>query len=281
VSLGSFLPGRRDRSLVDVAAPGRECPPRKETAMIEREERDGVLTLRLAHKKASALDAELVDAVADAFEGAADAGAVVLTGTGSIFSAGVDLCRVLDGGAAYVERFLPGLERAIRALFAFPRPVVAAVNGHAIAGGCILAQACDYRLMARGGGRIGVPELLVGVPFPALALEVVRFAVSPARLQEIVYLGRTYAPDEALERGLVDELVEPDALAERAHETAVALAAIPSEAFTITKRAIRRPVLHRTALATESDRAALAAWSSPATHDHIRAYLDRTIGKRG
>src|SRR5436305_10167261 len=132
--------------------------------MLARSQRDGVLTLRLAHGKAGALGVELVDALLHELDGAAgDVRALVLTGTGSIFSAGVDLFRLTREGADYVRRFLPLLSRFFRVLFAFPMPVVAAVNGHAIAGGCVIALACDVRLMAEGGGKIGVPELLVGV----------------------------------------------------------------------------------------------------------------------
>src|SRR5215469_13927210 len=152
--------------------------------MIERTEHEGILTLRLAHGKASALDVELLDALLRELDGvAADVRALILTGTGSIFSAGVDLFRLTQGGADYVRRFLPLLSRFIRLLFAFPRPVIAAANGHAIAGGCVLVLTADYRLMAEGAGRVGVPELLVGVPFPAAALEVVRFAVPRHKLQ--------------------------------------------------------------------------------------------------
>ena len=85
----------------------------KEVSMIEREERDGVVTMRLAHGKASALDVELTEAIRRELDAAADARAVVLTGTGSIFSAGVDLFRILDGGAAYAERFCDVEESAV------------------------------------------------------------------------------------------------------------------------------------------------------------------------
>jgi hypothetical protein len=135
-------------------------------------------TFATAERVLDALGREL-----DAAAGS-DARAVVLTGAGSIFCAGVDLFRVVDEGADYVRRFLPSLADVIRKLFMLPKPVVAAANGHAIAGGCILVAACDYRLMARGGGRIGVPELLVGVPFPAIALEILRFALAPERMQD-------------------------------------------------------------------------------------------------
>jgi enoyl-CoA hydratase len=251
--------------------------------MIEREDRDGVVTLRLAHGKASALDLELSEALERELGEIAGSGAraVVLTGTGGIFSAGVDLFRLVDEGQDYVARFLTALKSSFQALFEFPLPVVAATNGHAIAGGCILVQACDYRLMARGGGRIGVPELLVGVPFPAMALEVLRFAVPPERLQEIVYTGGTWTADAALERGLVDEVAEPDALAARAGEVAAQLAAVPPAAFRITKRLLRSEVVERARrLAAANDAEAAAVWSAPETHEHIRAYLARTIGKR-
>src|SRR5262245_17682571 len=153
------------------------------TAMIERSQHEGILTLRLAHGKASALDVELLDALLHELDGVAeDVHALILTGTGSIFSAGVDLFRLTEEGADYVRRFLPLLSRFLRTLFSFPRPVVAAVNGHAIAGGCVIALACDARLMAEGDATIGLPELLVGVPFPTAAREIVRFAVPGEQL---------------------------------------------------------------------------------------------------
>src|SRR5439155_20790444 len=130
----------------------------------ERTESDGIVTLRLAQGKAAALDVQLLEALQRELSAAEDAGAVDLTGSGSSFSAGVDLFRLVDGGADYVRRFFPQLRDALRQLFAMPVPVVAAANGHAIAGGAIFVFACDVRLMS--GGRIGVPELLFGVPLP-------------------------------------------------------------------------------------------------------------------
>src|SRR5262245_6926892 len=117
--------------------------------MISRSQQEGVLTLRLAHGKASALDVELLDALLQELDGLGeDVRALILTGTGSIFSAGVDLFRLTRDGAGYVRHFLALLCRFFEKLFSFPRPVVAAVNGHAIAGGCVIVLACDARIMA-------------------------------------------------------------------------------------------------------------------------------------
>lgn len=251
--------------------------------MIHREDRDGVVVLRMEHGRAQALDTELLTALHDAFRDLEDEGpdAVVLTGTGSIFSAGVDLYRVLDGRREYLDAFLPALRRGVRRLFSFPRPVVAAVNGHAIAGGCILACASDLKVMADGDGRIGVPELRVGVPFPVAPLEVLRFAVPPQHLQKMAYVGRTYGAKDALAWGLVDELVPPDRLLERAVEAAQELAAIPAGSFEITKATLRRPTLERMdRLEPEVEPRVRELWASPDILDHLREYVERTLGKR-
>jgi enoyl-CoA hydratase len=249
--------------------------------MIERFLHEGILTLRLAHGKASALDVELLDALLRELEGVAEeVRALILTGTGSIFSAGVDLYRLTHEGAEYVRRFLPLLSRFVRTLFAFPRPVLAAANGHAIAGGCVIVLAADARLMAEGAGRIGVPELLVGVPFPAAALEVVRFAVPQDKVQSLLYTGKTLSPLEALTAGLVDEVVAPANLLSRAQDIAQQYARIPLQVYRLTKQALRAAALERIERTSELlDQAALEAWSAAETHAHIREYLRRTLGK--
>jgi enoyl-CoA hydratase len=229
----------------------------------------------------SAIDVELLDALLRELDGVADdVRALILTGTGSIFSAGVDLFRLTQEGADYVRRFLPLLSRFVRTLFTFPRPVVAAVNGHAIAGGCVIVLACDARLMAKGAGTMGMPELLVGVTFPADVLEVVRFAVPRHKVQSLIYTGRTLAPQEALDAGLVDEVVAPDDLLARSQEIARQLAGIPPPVYRMTKQALRAEALERIERAGElHDQAALEVWTAAETHAHVREYLRRTLRK--
>jgi enoyl-CoA hydratase len=250
--------------------------------MIERSDNDGITTIRLAHGKASALDVELVDALALAVAEvqASDARALILTGSGSIFSAGVDLYRLVDGGREYAERFLPSLSRTLLDLFSFTKPLIVAANGHAIAGGCVFTLAADYRLMAAGNGRIGIPELLVGVPFPPSVIETVRFVVPPQHLQMLMYTGRTFTPDDALRFGLIDEVAEPATLLTRADELARQLASLPEAAFALAKRQLRDRTIGRAKhYANDFDPTVLDHWSDPATHTKIREYLAKTVKK--
>lgn len=250
--------------------------------MIELERRDGIAVLTLAHGKANAFDAELSAALIARFTECADSWcrAVLVTGRGSIFSAGVDLLRVVDEGAPYVRRFLPLLSDAFEKIFAFEKPVVAAVNGHAIAGGCILACAADRRQMARGDGRIGVPELLVGVAFPPVPLEIVRFAVGPASLSDLVFNGATHTADPAVAAGLIDAAVDADRLVDDALKAASALASRPAAAFALTKRQLRAPALERMRKGRPAlDRTIGDLWCAPETLSAIRGYVERTFRK--
>ena len=250
--------------------------------MIDSKIVDGVALLTMAHGKANALDIEFCDAMAARFDELrrADAKAIVLTGRGTIFSAGVDLKRLSAGGADYIRRFLPALHRLYEAAFFHPKPVVAAVNGHAIAGGCVLTCCADRRLMARDSGRIGVTEILVGVPFPALAFEVIRFAVPPRYLSEFTLSGATYATDEALRRGWVDEVTEPGKLIDDAIVVAQQLSRLSPAAFAQTKSQVRQLVSERLKKSGDAtDKVVSDIWAAPATLDYIRGYVERTLTK--
>ncbi|MGH9458128.1 MAG: enoyl-CoA hydratase/isomerase family protein [Thermoanaerobaculia bacterium] len=248
--------------------------------MIEIDRRDGSDVLRLAHGKASALDLELAGALLERLRAlrADSSGALVLTGRGAIFSAGVDLKRILSGGASYVDSFLPLMSDMFRELFTFPRPVVAAINGHAIAGGCILALASDWRVMARGDAEIGMPELPVGVPFPSVPLEIVRNAVSPERFATLILRGRRCRPDQALELGLVHEVCEPAELEERALDAASRLTSTSPRAFAQVKAMLRRPAVD--AFDDDADADVAAIWRSAEAAERIRAWLDAVLGSR-
>src|SRR5437016_8277180 len=125
---------------------------------------------------------------------AADVRAVVVTGTGRFFSAGLDLPEILSYRGAEASAFMARFDDGFTGLFALEKPVVAAVNGHAIAGGAVLAATADFRLAAEGEGRIGVTEIQVGVPFPAAAPEPIRFSRAGPAPPEPLCRARVDAP---------------------------------------------------------------------------------------
>ena len=250
--------------------------------MIDSKTDAGITVLTLNYGKANALDIEFCEALAAKFLELRTSGsrAVVLTGHGRIFCAGVDLRRLSEGGADYIRKFLPTLHRLYDAVFYHPKPVVAAINGHAIAGGCVLACCADRRIMASESGRIGVTELQVGVPFPPLAFEAVRFAVPRRHLPEFTLGAATYATEAALKQGWVDEVVEPAELMERALAVAKQLAALSPPAFAQTKKQIRQAATERLARSGEAtEKAVTEIWTAPETLGFIRDYVARILKK--
>jgi enoyl-CoA hydratase len=248
--------------------------------MIELTQRGRIAVLTMRHGKANALDTELCNDIIERFRQLrTSADAIVLTGQERIFSAGVDLKRAVAGGAAYLREFLPVMSKAFETVFFHPKPVVAALNGHAIAGGCVLACAADRRLMAKDSGRIGVTELLVGVPFPAMAFEIMRFVIAPQHFEEILG-GTTYPPEDGRARGLVNEIVAPDQLLEQAVRVAESLAALSPPAFAVTKMQSRWPAQDRLQRAgTSVDAAVREIWLAPDTLARMQDYVTRTLGK--
>ena len=143
-----------------------------------------------------------------------------------------------------MDAFIREFDRVMLQVFAFPRPVVAAVNGHAVAGGCILALACDLRLMPDQGPQIGLNEIRLGVPFPASALEIARHAIPKRSLDPILYGGQVYAPPEARSHGLVDGLTSGEVL-EEARSVCRRLAEQPALAFETIKASLKGPAIRR------------------------------------
>lgn len=251
-----------------------------EAAPFEISRAGACAVVRVSYGKANAMDTTMLRALRDALQSvdASDARALVLTGRGAIFSAGVDLKKLLEGGRRYLETFLPELSGALRELFSFPRPVVAAVNGHAIAGGALMAWACDYRVMASGPGRIGVPELKVGVPYPLAALEILRFALPPHIAQEAALTGRAWDVTSALEDGMIDEIAEPGELMGRAVSVAEELGATVPASFRSAKLDLRRPILEAWARhGAAHEQSTLEAWASPEVQASVRAFVERTL----
>ncbi|WP_410597125.1 enoyl-CoA hydratase/isomerase family protein [Amycolatopsis sp. lyj-23] len=243
---------------------------------ITLENHQDVAVVRIDHGGGNTLDTDSCRALVRRLEEAEQARAVVLTGTGRVFCAGVDLKRIDEGGASYVAEFLPLLSDALLAVFGCPRPVVAALNGHAIAGGAVLAAACDHRVL--GAGTIGVTELLVGVPFPLAALEILRCTYGTTQLPSLTYSGETWAGADAVARGLADEQAPPEDVLERAIAVATRLGDLPAEPFAHTKAQIRQPFHERIAEYRHSDDPQVERlWQSAEALAAVKSYVDRVL----
>ncbi len=246
--------------------------------MIETTFENGFGVIRIDHGPVNAMDADFFPALEKAMELAADARAAIITGKDGVFSAGADLKGVLRSDDEFVRARVADLSHAFMSVFRFPKPLVAAINGHAIAGGCVVACCADYRVMGTAG-TIGLAELRVGVPFPTAALEIVRFAAGGPHLQELVYLGKNYAPEDALARGLVDEVVDAADVMSRSFAVADQLARIPERTFRQTKEALRAPTVERVEReAATRDPEAADTWVSEDGRGAIKSFLDSLRG---
>lgn len=202
---------------------------------------------------------------------------VLLTGTGDAFSAGLHLKEVASLDAEGMRRFLDVLEGLMVELFQYPGPVVAHVNGHAIAGGCILALACDHRVAPRAGSaRIGLNEGALGLVFPPRIVELVRRRVAQPHLDRVVLGAGLFGPAEALALGLVDELADDAGAVARARlET---LAAYPAQAYARNKLLLRgnsAANLVPDAVAAQAFEQALPVWTSGAVKERVTRLLAR------
>jgi enoyl-CoA hydratase len=241
--------------------------------VIEIEAAGAVQVLTLSSGRVNAQDVELLKELTDALGELqrSGAGALVVTGAGRAFSAGVDLNRVVEGGAGYTDRLIPALSEAFEAMFCYPGPTVAAINGAAIAGGCVLACACDRRLISPEA-QIGASEVRVGVPFPVAALEVMRYACGD-RAEEVALGGGIYRGDEAIANGLAHRVVADDLIGAAVAE-ASDLAGIPAEAYRHTKAQLRAPTLARMREGALVDSEVRQLWGADETRQRLAAYVE-------
>jgi enoyl-CoA hydratase len=241
------------------------------------DERD-VAVLRLQGGKANAMTEELLDAIerlVDDFE-RGPARAAVLTGYERFFSAGLALPSLIDLDRPAMLRFISRFGDVMLRVFACPKPVVAAINGHAIAGGCVLALQCDWRFMVEKDAKIGLNETQLGIGLPSSVLEPLRLQVPPASIVPVAYEGKLFAPSEALELGLVHELSPAADLEARAVARARGLAAVPSTAVAQVKLGLRRATIETIrARAGEETERWLDTWFSPAARERLTAAVER------
>jgi enoyl-CoA hydratase len=241
------------------------------------EHRDAIALVRIDRPPANALDLELLeDGHAVLAElAAAEPAAVVVTGRDGFFSAGADLKVAPTLDAQGQRAMVTGINRLFAGWYGFEGPVVCAVNGHAIAGGAILALCGDYRVGSTEG-KLGLTEIRAGLPYPANAMAVVRAELTPRDARVLALRAELIEPPEALARGLVDEVVPPDEVLPRALVVAAELAELPASAYGHVKLQLRGDVLERMRAVIENDaEPLLEAWVSDDTGEAATAILDR------
>jgi enoyl-CoA hydratase len=210
---------------------------------VRYEQRDTIALISLDDGKANAVSPALVTALNAALDRAErDAQAVVLTGRAGRFSAGFDLS-VMTGGVESMRALVQsGAELCLR-MFAFPRPLVMACSGHALAAGAVFLCSADLRLGAQGPFKIGLNEVAIQLPLPVFAMELARARLAPRWFTQSVTQARIFDPDGAREAGYLDEVVPAEALLDTALQRAGQLAGLPDPAFRLTKLRERRAVI--------------------------------------
>jgi enoyl-CoA hydratase len=212
---------------------------------MQLEAHDSVAVLRMQTGKGNSITTDFLHALDRRLGELGDARALVVTGHDGFFSAGISLPSVISRSRDELREFMNLLGRVTLGLFRLPIPTIAALNGHAIAGGCVLAISCDQRIMGEGRGKIGLSEVSLGIGLPAGIVEVLRYRVPSSSLFPIALRGVLSSPHEALELGLVDDVVAAEALEERTIARARELAAIAPAGFAQVKAALIRATVER------------------------------------
>ncbi len=220
---------------------------------------DGIATITMDDGKRNVLSGQMFGELNAAFDRAgADDVPVVLTGRPETFSAGFDLKTLTGGGRDAVAMLIAGFELSER-LLGFPRPIVVACNGNAIAMGAFLLLSVDYRLGALGPYRVVANEVAIGLTMPLFGVEICRQRLAPAHFHRAVINAESYGPDEAVVAGWLDRVVPAGELAAAARVKAEELLKLNAGAHAATKLRARGATLQVIRAAIDADHAALRA----------------------
>jgi len=239
--------------------------------------KDRLATITLDRGKSNALNRELITELDDMLKNIAaddNIGGVILTGTAPFFSAGLDLVELYNYNEEEAKSFWQLFLGFTANMVSFKKPMVAAISGHSPAGGCVMALACDYRVMAEGQYIIGLNEVPVGIIVPNSIFQLYAFWLGKAEASRSLLSGKLYSPEEALKVGLVDELVKNESLLTAAERKIKKYMELESNTWSQSKVNIREELI----AAVSADQSAtlekmLAQWWSPATRHILKTIL--------
>lgn len=251
---------------------------------IRRERQGALAVLRLDKARGNAIDEALVEelrqacAELEADEGVR--GVLLASAHPKLFCPGLDLVTLITFDRPRLERFMRAFAQMLVALYGLRKPMVAAVSGHAVAGGCILALTADWRVLRRGGASIGLNEVKVGVPLPLSVSALLAATVPPGARSRVGLLGRNFADEDALAAGLADELAEGEGFESTCLARLQEFAEKDPYSLAVTKAYLRAEALRQM---KAEDPAAIAewldGWFSPATQERIRAIVGSLTSK--
>jgi len=246
---------------------------------VRAEDREGgVRLLTLDRPPANAIDIDLLEDLASALDAAREddaVRAVVLTGAGRFFSGGRDLAAV-PSQAPDARRLNRIFRDAFDKLFSLPKPTVAMINGHAIAGGLVLVLACDYRLGLDGEYKIGLNEVAIGASYPLVASEIVHLRLTHQRASELMLGAALYPASQALRLGVADELFPAETFTATVLRRAARLGSYPREVFAHTKHMLIRDAIARVRAETDEEAERVSAlWSVPESRAARKAQREK------
>jgi Delta3-Delta2-enoyl-CoA isomerase len=216
-----------------------------EMGFIESQKSEGIATLTLRRGKVNALNGAMVDQLRETLKTLEDdpeVKAIVLTGAGKFFSFGFDVPEFLSVTKEQFTAYLTSFTELYTYIFLYPKPIVAALNGHTIAGGCMMALACDYRVMVSGKAKISLNEIGFGSSVFSGSVEMLRFWVGGANATAILFSGAMYTAEEARNLGLVQKVVAEGELMEIANKIASDFASKYQPAFASIKSLLRKNI---------------------------------------
>jgi enoyl-CoA hydratase/carnithine racemase len=247
---------------------------------IQIEQHDGILTIAFNRGVTNAINSQVIVELNDtcqAAQGNPDVQAVVLTSANEkFFSIGLDIPELYPLDPEDFMVFYKSFNRVCLDLFTFPKPTIAAITGHATAGGCILALCCDYRYIVGGRKFIGLNEIKLGVPVPYPADCILRSLVGDRNARDMMNSGNFHQPEEALQLGLVDKVLPADEVRSAATEAAATLGSYDTLAFSIIKQNRVNPIVTEIrAQLEEREQAFVELWYS----EEARRNLKEAIAK--
>jgi enoyl-CoA hydratase/carnithine racemase len=247
--------------------------------MISVERQDQVAILKLSRDVTNALNLELVTKVSEALQEVKrdpEVRGIVLTGTNDkIFSLGFDIPWLYEADQEQVGRFFRFFNQTCLDLYTIPKPTIAAITGHAIAGGTILALCCDYRHIAEGRKLMGLNEIKLGVPVPYLPDCIARQLLGVNKAREVLETGDFHPAEDLLRMGMVDRVLPLQGVLPNSIERANQLGSMP-QAFALIKQnrveTVEAQVRER---GEEKTRAFLECWFSPDTRERLREAINK------